>query len=141
MQVNADTTGTATNIPECMRIHELQHKTALDYHLQQLKECITKGWPENKDNRRQQNLRPYWTFQDGMAVTDGVCLKGRHIVIPNTLQKQVLQQLHVNHMGMGKTKLLDCRSIYWPGVKSNFEKYIINSLLLLNFSKCNQRNE
>ena len=34
MQVNADTVETATNTPECMMIHELQHKKAKDNHLQ-----------------------------------------------------------------------------------------------------------
>ena len=46
MQVNVNTVETATNIPECMMIHELQHETALDSHLQQLKECII-----NKDKK------------------------------------------------------------------------------------------
>ena len=35
-----------------------------------------KGWPEKKDNIAQ-NLRPYWTFQDDMAVMDRVILKAR----------------------------------------------------------------
>ena len=58
MQVNIDTVETATNIPE---IHELQHETAPDNHLKQLKEHVIKGWQENKDNIAL-NLRPYWTF-------------------------------------------------------------------------------
>ena len=74
MQVNMNTVEAATKIPECMTICELQHETALDNHLLQLKECITKGWTENKDNMPQ-NLRPYWTFQDDIAVIDGVIQK------------------------------------------------------------------
>ena len=50
MQENVNTAATATNIPECMMIYELQHKTVLGNHLQQLKECIIKVRPENKDN-------------------------------------------------------------------------------------------
>ena len=69
MQVNIGTVETATNIPEYMMIHELQHKTAIANHLQQLKEHIIKRWPENKDFAAQ-NLRPYWTFWEDMAVLD-----------------------------------------------------------------------
>ena len=47
-----------------------------------------------------------------MAVNDVVILKGRCIVIPNALQKQALEQPHINHMGIDKTKLLACKSIY-----------------------------
>ena len=88
-----------------MTIHELQHEMAIDNHLQQLKECIIKGWPENKDSIPQ-NHRPYWTFWDDMAVIDRVILKGRFIVIPDALQKLTSEQLHINHMGMEKTKPL-----------------------------------
>ena len=35
--------------------------TDQENYLQQLKECIIKGWPENKDSIAQ-DLRPYWTF-------------------------------------------------------------------------------
>ena len=59
-----------------------------------------------------------------MAVIDGVILKGRYIVIPNVLQKQALEQLHINHMGMDKTKILVCESVYWPGVNSSIEKHM-----------------
>ena len=40
-----------------------------------------------------------------MVVINGVILKGRHIVIPDTLQKQALEQLYINHMGMEKKKI------------------------------------
>ena len=58
-------------------------------------------------------MRMYWTFQDDMVVIDGIIMKGRCVVIPKVLGTQVLDQLHVNHMGMEKTKLLACESVYW----------------------------
>ena len=60
MQVNIKTVETATNIPECMMIHELQHETALDNHLQQLEGMYHKRQEEKQDIP--QNLWPYWTF-------------------------------------------------------------------------------
>ena len=47
MQLNIDAIQT-TNIPDCMTIKQLQQATSQDYHLQQLKEYIIRGWPENK---------------------------------------------------------------------------------------------
>ena len=72
------------------------------------------------------------------AVIDRVILKGRHIVIPDTLQKNMLEQLCINHLGVDKTKLLVCESIYGPGSNRDDEKYIKIVLHILNFSKCNQ---
>ena len=50
--------------------------------------------------------------QRNLAVKDGIVMKGRHIIIPERLKQQVLDQLHVNHMGIEKTKLLACALVY-----------------------------
>ena len=36
-----------------------------------------------------------------MVVIDGITLKGRCVVMPDALKKQALDQLHLNHMGIG----------------------------------------
>ena len=72
-------------------------------------EYIIPGWLESK-NQLPQDIRTYWTFRDDMAVIDGAVIKGRCIVIPEALQQQVLEQLHINHMGT-KNKLLECKSV------------------------------
>ena len=62
-------------------------------------------------------------------------LKGRHIVIPTTLKQQVLDQLHTNHIGIEKTKLLACESVYWPSINSDIEKYIKSCATCLEFQQ------
>ena len=80
MKVNIDTIQTTNK-------HPILHDNTWDEHLQQLKEHIIKGWPQNKDQIPQE-IRMYWTFWNDMAVTDRVILKGRHIAICNTLQNR-----------------------------------------------------
>ena len=70
------------------------------------------------------DLRPYWSYRDDVAVIDGVVMKGRHIIIPGFLKQQVLDQLHLNHMDIKKTKLLMCESIYWVNINTDIEKHI-----------------
>ena len=62
-------------------------------------------------------------------------LKGRHIVIPTTLKQQVLDQLHKNHMGIEKTKLLVHESVYWPSINADIEKYIKSCATCLEFQQ------
>ena len=38
--------------------------------------------------------------------------------------KDILEQLHCNHMGIKKTKLLAHQSIYWIGKKRDVENHI-----------------
>ena len=70
------------------------------------------------------DLKPYWSYRDELAVIDGIILKGRHIVIPNSLRQQVLGQLHTNHMGIEKKKLLACESVYWSSINADIEDCI-----------------
>ena len=67
------------------------------------------------------NLQPYCSYRDELAVIDGVILKGRCIIIPNSLREQVLNQLHTNHMGIEKTKLLARGCVYWPSINVDTE--------------------
>ena len=86
-----------------------------------------------------QDMRTYWTFQDDMAVIDGVMLKGLCIEILQLLQRQTLWKLHVNHLGINKTKLLACESIYWPGMNNHIENDKKVAIHVLIFSECSQR--
>ena len=66
----------------------------------------------------------YWSFRDDMAVIDGIIMKGRHVSIPEVLKAQVLDQLHINLMGIKKTKHLACESIYRININDNIENFI-----------------
>ena len=72
------------------------------------------------------HIRPYWSYKDDLTVIDSVVMKGRCIIIPEELKQQVLDQLHVNHMGIKKTKLLVHKSVYWVNIKNDIENHVKN---------------
>ena len=74
MQLNYNAIQTATNIPECMKMHELQQAISQDQHLQHPKDYIIQGWPESRDQIAQ-DIRAYSSFRDNMAVIDRVSIK------------------------------------------------------------------
>ena len=114
-----------TDILECVSISQIQQASAQDDHLQHLKGYIIAGWPGTKDEAHN-DLKPYWYYRDELAVIDGVVMKGRCIIIPTSLKQQVLDQLHTNQMGIEKTKLLACESVYWADINVDTEKHIRN---------------
>ena len=62
-------------------------------------------------------------------------LKGRHIAIPNSLRQQVLTQLHTRHMGIERTKLLACDSVFWSNINVDIEGYIKHCATCLEFQQ------
>ena len=111
MDIKVDAIWIVTDIQECISISQIQQASTQDDHLQCLKSFIIAGWPSTKDEFHT-DLKPYWSYRDKLAVIDGVILKSRHIIIPASLKQQVLDQLHANHMGIEKPKLLAYKSVY-----------------------------
>ena len=119
---------------ECVSMAEIQQALSQDNHLQQLKSLIITGWLDSRD-KLHVDLRPYWSYRDKLAVRDGIILKGRGIIMPNSLRQQVLNQLHTNHMGTEKTKLLACECVYWSSINADIEKCIKQCATCLEFQQ------
>ena len=63
-----------------------------------------------------EELQWYWSLRDDITVIDQTTVRGRRIIILAYLQKLALEQLHINHMGIEKTRLLACNSVYWINI-------------------------
>ena len=123
MDKRVDAIQSATDILECRSILQIQQTTVHDEHLQHLKNIIITGWLNTKDQLLI-NIRPYWSYKDDLAVIDCVVMKDRCIIIHEGLKQQALDQLHVNHMGIEKTKLLTCESAYWVNISNDIENHV-----------------
>ena len=60
-------------------------------------------------------------------------MKHRRIIVPASLQNTVLEQLHINHMGIERTRLLAHDSTYWVNINANIESKIKNCPICLDF--------
>ena len=110
MGIRVDAIKSMTDIPECMSISQIQQETVWDEHLQHLKNIIISGLLTTKDQLHL-DTRPYQSHKDKLAIIDGIVMKGRCIISHKGLKQQVLDQLHVNHMGIKKPNCL-CASQY-----------------------------
>ena len=134
IDIQVDAIQATTEMPECVSVAKIQHASSINNHLPQLKGIIITGWLYSRDELHV-DLQPYWSYRDELAVIDGIILKGKCTIIPNSLKKQVLNQLHKNHMGIEKTKLLAHECINWPNINADIEKYIKQCATCLQFQQ------
>ena len=87
MDIQVDAIQTAMDMLECISMAEIQWASSQDSHLQQLKSLIITGWLDSKDELHV-DLRPYWSYRDELVVIDGIILKGRCLIISNSLRQQ-----------------------------------------------------
>ena len=70
-----------------------------------------------------------------MMVIDGIIMKGRHVIIPKVFKKLALDQLHLSHVGIEKTKLLAWESVYWININDDIENHIKNCTTCLTYQQ------
>ena len=109
MSLNINTIETCTDIPKCMTAEEIGSATLEYYHISThisvLSVYVTHGWPPTRAEVIK-DIQPYWYFRDDVLFINRTTMKYRRIIIPASLQKSTLDQLHVNHMGIEKIRLL-----------------------------------
>ena len=95
-------------------------QTANDPDLQLLQKTVQSGWPETKEYLPA-NLHPYWNFRDEIICNDGLLFKGNKIIIPKSMQQEMLDLIHEPHLGVVKSKSRAREVIFWPGMSSQIE--------------------
>ena len=87
------------------KLQAIREATHANDELCALITVIVEGWSESQ-RQLQPPLRPYWSCRDELAIEDGLIMKGDRLVIPLSLQAEVLTKLHEARQDIEKTRLL-----------------------------------
>ena len=86
-----------------------------------------------KEADEQKEMQLYCFFRDKIANIDKIDIKGRIIIIPTLLHNTGIKQLHINYMGIQRTRLLAQKSIYWINMNTDIGEAIKNYSTCLDF--------
>nr|XP_055074185.1 uncharacterized protein K02A2.6-like [Misgurnus anguillicaudatus] len=106
------------------RLREIQKHQDDDSTLLQLKKYCVSGWPSKFSIEKV--FQPYLSFAGDLSVQNGLLLNGIRIVIPASLQAEMLQKLHEGHLGITKCRERAKQSVWWPGLSKELTKMIEN---------------
>ena len=87
--------------------------------LQVIQFCQTQ-WPTQSNISN--DIKPYWTIRNELSICEGLLLRDNRIVVPTTMQTDVLQRLHDGHQGLVKCNLRARNSVWWPGIKTTIQQ-------------------
>ena len=73
--------------------------TAKDPNLQLLMKVVLTGWPDHK-KAVPPEVQPYFNSRDELTVQDGLIFKSDRVIIPTSLRRDVIQQVHNSHLGV-----------------------------------------
>lgn len=121
------------------RQSDLVNESSRDPILNQVKEYVYHGWP-NKITELPNDIRPYFSFRDELALEGGVLFKGKQVVIPAAMTHGILEQLHASHQGIEKTRSLARESVYWLNINKDIER-VCKSCTICQEYQCQNKSE
>ena len=93
----------------------IKSATESDPTMQKLIGLIHYGFPV--DGRSlPANLRAFSSYSSSLYLLDGIIMLSDRIVIPKSLQAQVVSLLHAAHQSIDRMKSRAAESVFWPGI-------------------------
>ena len=77
---------------------EIQMETRMDPTLSALCEIVAMGWQLDR-SQVPSRLHHFYGLRDELTLYNGVLYKGQKVVIPASMQSQILKKLHQGHQG------------------------------------------
>jgi hypothetical protein len=121
------------------RYSRFQKATSEDGELQEVINTITEGWPSDK-YMLSKRMTPYWSFRDEISCVDGLLFKSHKLILPKSIQQEMLKKIHESHMGINKCKSRARDVLFWIGMASQIEDFIRKFSIYQEYQKV-QRKE
>ena len=114
-----------------LNLKEVAEATAQDPLLTKLLQCIQNNWQDySNDSEIRNAMKPFYHFRDELSAkfsedhSTFLILKGRLVILPEKLQRTVLDLVHEGHLGITKMKQNIRNFAYWPNYSSDIENYV-----------------
>ena len=128
-----------SNLPVSDRkMQELRVKTSQDETLVTLRDTILQGWSHSR-NKCPVSLLPYFNYRDELTTVDGLIMKGNKLIIPKSMQSQMLDLIHTGHMGIEKCQRRARDVMFWPGISADIANVVQNCSTCLKHRNSNTK--
>ena len=117
---------------------EIQQATESDDTLRALKDIILHGWPEECSQTPAQ-VTPYFSIRDELSLQDGVIFRGQRMVIPSSLRRDMKQEPHASHLGVGSCLRRARETIFWLGMSTEIKEMVATCETCRKYETSNQK--
>ena len=101
--------------------------------LNSLKDIVLSGWPDNLRDVPN-NIRTFWTFRDEIDVQTGIIYQRWKVIIPKSMQNEMLQKIHKSHLGIAASIRKARDVMYWPNMSNDITSYVRSCTTCAEFS-------
>ena len=105
---------------DCMPIsaEDIREATNNDPILNQVVKCLQNNkWPNND-----RLLKPYYDKRNELVLQNGIVMWGLRVIIPSKYRSDIISELHDQHPGIVRMKMLSRIHVWYPGIDVDIEK-------------------
>ena len=107
------------------RLAQIRAAQETDSICNRLKNLVQTGWPDQRKALTPE-LQLYWQYRQDLLLVDGLLMKGDRLVIPGSMQVEMLNKVHEGHQGITKCIARSQQSIWWPGLSTQIKQKVTN---------------
>ena len=97
-------------------------RIAADGDIQELIRVIKLGWPDKK--KCPPAVQPYYDKRNKLIKLQGLVFRGRQLVLPLPLRKDMPTQLHSSYFGIGGCVCCACEILHWPRMSAEIRDFV-----------------
>ena len=105
------------------KLQDIHHQTLLDSQLVKLARVIQNGSGDSQGDL-DADLRAFWIHRFNMHIVNGIIMNGTRIIVPQSLQQEYLQCLHMGHLGISKCRARAKTTVFWPNIDQDISQLI-----------------
>ena len=102
-----------------LTLKDIKEETIKDFQLTKLKTYIVDGFLKH-NHECAEDIYSFFDYRESLTIIDGMVMKDKRIVIPESLCNDALKVLHRSHMGIVKTKEHASTSMFWPKIIESY---------------------
>ncbi|XP_055620280.1 uncharacterized protein K02A2.6-like [Toxorhynchites rutilus septentrionalis] len=82
------------------------------------------SWPSRCEGIEDVEVRSFFSRRDSYSVIDDCIMMADRIVVPKSLQKRILKQVHQGHPGIERANAIARGIIFWPTIDEDITNYV-----------------
>jgi transposase InsO family protein len=103
---------------------ELQQATKECDFLKTIISYVKTAWPQLKKQITQAAAADYWEYRAEIQVIGDCVFIGDRPIIPPSLRRRVLEDLHEGHPGISRMQALARSQCFWPGIYNEISSFV-----------------
>lgn len=117
-EIESSVNATVDSLPATTkRLEEIRSKQKADVEIAQIRNYCVNGWPS--DVPHSPATKQYWISREHFTIVDDLLLYDDRLVIPACMREDILNYLHMGHLGVSKCIASAQRSVWWPNITAS----------------------